>query len=77
MLWNELVLSIAGIKDCCQVIWFAEQSTHVVVDTPTGVCVEPKLARSYMEDDFQVNELDLLRKYIRKEDQRRRGWEVV
>lgn len=73
MLWNELVLSIAGIKDCCQDIWFAEQSTHVVVPTLAGVCVEPKLTRSYMEDDFQVNELDLLQKYIHKEDQRRRG----
>ena len=46
----------------------------MVVPTPAGVCVEPKLTRSYMEDDFQVNELDLLQKYIRKEDQRRGGW---
>lgn len=77
MLWNELVLNIAGIKDCCQDIWFAEQSTHVVVPTPSGICVEPKLERSYMEDDFQVNEVDLLQKYIRKEDQRRRYGEFV
>ena len=30
MLWNELALHIAGVKDCCQDIWFAELSSHVV-----------------------------------------------
>ena len=37
MLWNELVLSISGIKDCCQDIWFAEQSSHIVAPTERGV----------------------------------------
>ena len=48
MLWNELVLSISGIKDCCQDIWFAEQSSHIVAPTERGVCIEEKFARSYL-----------------------------
>ena len=71
MLWNELVLSISGIKDCCQDIWFAEQSSHIVAPTERGVCIEEKFARSYMEDDFQLNEIAMLEKYVRKEDKRR------
>lgn len=76
MLWNELVLSISGIKDCCQDIWFAEQSSHIVAPTGRGVCIEEKFARSYMEDDFQLNEIAMLEKYIRNED-KRRGCERV
>ena len=30
MLWNDLVLHITGIRDCCQDIWFAEHSSHII-----------------------------------------------
>ena len=42
-----------------------------LVPTRTGLCVEAKGVASYMEDDFQVTEMDLLSKYIRPEDKRR------
>ena len=71
MLWNEIVLHISGIKNCCQDIWFAEFSSHVVVPTTQGVCIEEKLSQSYLEDDFQYNEIEMLKTYIKPEDKRR------
>lgn len=80
MLWNDLVLHLSGINDCCQDIWFAEHSSHIVgkcldfsitvVPTKNGICIEDKLTRSYMEDDFQVNEIQMINKYIKPTDQR-------
>ena len=43
-----------------------------LVPTRAGLCVEAKGIASDMEDDFQVTEMDLLDKYIRPEDKRRR-----
>lgn len=82
MMWNELALHIAGIHDCCRDIWFAEHSSHVVgisvipvlllVPTTKGICIEDKLTPSYMEDDFQLNEIDMIKKYVKPDDHRRR-----
>lgn len=36
-----------------------------------GICIEDKLTRSYMEDDFQVNEIAMMKKYIKPTDHRR------
>ena len=83
MMWNELALHIAGIHDCCRDIWFAEQSSHVIsnhlilisqlVPTNAGICIENKLTPSYMEDDFQLNEIDVMKRYIKPNDHRRRN----
>lgn len=38
--------------------------------TTQGVCIEEKLSQSYLEDDFQYNEIEMLKTYIKPEDKR-------
>jgi hypothetical protein len=41
-----------------------------LVPTNSGVCIQNKISSTYMEDDFQIAELDLLKKYIKPQDKR-------
>lgn len=44
----------------------------LLVPLTNGVCIEDKRTRSYMEDDFQLNEVQMITKYVKVTDHRRR-----
>ncbi|KAK8794640.1 hypothetical protein WA158_001621 [Blastocystis sp. Blastoise] len=63
LVWNDLILSSIKV-DCCDELWFSEQATHTVVPTSTGICIEQKGHATYFEDDFQYNEIQLMKLFI-------------
>ena len=67
--------SMISFNDFLQLLYYFYRFSsfpYLIVPTPSGLCIQPKFTPTYMEDDFQVNEIDMISKYIKSTDSHRR-----